>query len=112
MIGLAVTAIAIAVAGSAMSQYRSGVRQLITLQNLKAQASACLLSMRAGLAPVCEAPDTTFEILTHTPAPTSGAAGAPARAWVQVRVSQAGQTATLWGMVPQGTITATQEKGQ
>ncbi len=106
MIGLAVAAAAIAIAGSAMSQYRSGVRQMLALQNLKAQASAALLAMRAGHTPV---PDegVTLELRTRHPSSAT-----PGQAWLQIAVTHDGQSATLWGLVPEAGIPATLQKSR
>jgi type II secretory pathway pseudopilin PulG len=105
LFGLALAVAAIAIAGSAMSQYRSGVRQLQTVQNLKAQASACLLAMRSGkhlAQPPSLDPDTTLQILSQSPANN-----APGYVWVQIRVTQSNQSANLWGLVPQSALPQT-----
>ncbi len=106
LIGLALAGSAIALTGTAMSQYRTGVRQMLAIQNLKAQANAALLALRAGQAPSA-AQDVAFQLVSQEPAPSLRG-----HVWVQISATGSGQSATLWGLVPQSSLATLQPKDQ
>ncbi len=95
IIGMAIAAAAISVAAGAMSQYRSGMRQMIAQQNLKAQANAALLAMRTGQKPAVDEGVTLEVRVQHASPLTLG------RVWVQMKASRDGKSATVWGLAPE-----------